>query len=71
LSILAGSVALNLPSLKPNQPVSINRGHQQPRLDFLVDRIDGNRLDGHLVEQPQSKPELRASRLKSDLQISP
>ena len=68
LSILAGSVALNLPSLKPNQPVSINRGHQQPRLEFLVDRIDGNRLDGRLVEQARDKPELRASRGKSELQ---
>jgi hypothetical protein len=37
----------------------------------VIDRIAGNRLDGHLIELRNDKPELRAGRLQSRLRSNP
>ena len=71
ISIVSGSLRLDLPHLKPHQPVSINLGHQQQIAELVIDRITGDRLDGHLVERRQDARALRASRIKPEPQVSP
>jgi hypothetical protein len=68
---VSGSLKLDLPDLKPNEPVSFNRGPAQHRLELMIDRLDGNQLEGHLLEYSASNSELRASRIKPESQIGP
>jgi hypothetical protein len=64
LSILSDRMQIDVPRLQPNQAVWINVGYHEQPLKFVVDRIAGNRLDGHLVEPRINKAELRASQLR-------
>jgi hypothetical protein len=48
LSIVSDFGRLDLPQLKPNQPVWIPLGNRQKPLEFVVDRIGGTSLKGHL-----------------------
>ena len=48
LSIVSDFGRLDLQQLKPNQPVWIPLGNHQRPLEFVVDRIDGTSLEGHL-----------------------
>jgi len=55
---------IDVPRLQPNQAVWINVGYHEQPLELVVDRIAGNRLDGHLVEPRTNKAELSVSRLR-------
>jgi len=66
LSILSDPIQIDVPHLRPNQPVWINVGNREQPLELVVDRIAGNRLDGHLVERRNNKAMLGASRLRSN-----
>ena len=54
-----------------DQPVWINVGGNQQPLELVVDRIAGDRLEGHLVESRKAGVEPRDSRLKPALPASP
>ena len=71
LSIVSELARLNLDRLKLNEPVWIDRGYRQQPLELVIDRISGNRLDGHVIDPGEPKPELRASRLRPKLPASP
>ena len=64
LSILSDRMQIEVPRLQPNQPVWINQGYHEQPLELVIDRIAGNRLDGHLVERGNNKAALEASRLR-------
>jgi hypothetical protein len=64
LSILSDSMQIDVPRLQPNQAVWINVGYHKQPLELVVDRIPGNRLDGHLVEPRKTKVEPSVSRLR-------
>ena len=64
LSILSNPMQIDVPRLQPNQAVWINVGYHEQPLELVVDRIAGNRLDGHLVEPRTNKAELSVSRLR-------
>ena len=65
LHIVSGSLRLDLPHLRPNQPALLNVGDRQQHYQFVVDRIAGDRIEGRLVGRWPDMPELRASRIKS------
>jgi len=71
LSIVSGPLKLNVERLRLNEPLWIHRGYGQQPLELVIDRIAGNRLDGHLMEPSEDKPELRASRLRPKLPPGP
>jgi hypothetical protein len=48
LSIVSDFGRLDLLQLRPNQPVWIPLGNRQKPLEFVVDRIGGTSLEGHL-----------------------
>jgi hypothetical protein len=54
LSIASDVGRMDLPHLKPNQPVSIPFGNRRRRLQFVVDRIGRSSIKGHLAE-PKSR----------------
>jgi hypothetical protein len=54
-----------------DQPVWIDVGGNQQPLELVLDRIAGDRLEGHLVESRKVATEPRDSRLKSALPASP
>jgi hypothetical protein len=57
LFIVSDPIKLDVPHLGVNQPVWISRGLRKQPLEFVVDRIAGNRLDGHLIEPRETRPE--------------
>jgi hypothetical protein len=63
--IVSGSLRLDLPHLRPNQPALLNVGDRQKHYQLVVDRIAGDSIEGRLVERWPDMPELRASRGKS------
>lgn len=71
LSIVSDPIKLDVPHLGVNQPVWISRGFRKQPLEFVVDRIAGNRLDGHLVEPKDNRPELSVAGPKPGLVASP
>ena len=71
LSIQSNSMQIDVTRLRLKQPVWINVGNNEKPLELVVDRLAGNRLDGHLVEPRDNKAELRASQLTSILPVSP
>jgi hypothetical protein len=54
-----------------DQPVWIDVGGNQQPLELVLDRIAGDRLEGHLVESRKGGTEPKDSRLKSALPASP
>jgi len=46
---------IDVPRLQANQAVWINLGDYKQPLELVVDRITGNRLDGHLVEPEKTR----------------
>jgi hypothetical protein len=67
LSIVSDLFKWDVQHVEMNQPVRINVGGNQQPLELVLDRIDGNRLEGHLIENRTAPPDLRASRYKSGL----
>jgi hypothetical protein len=48
-------VQVDVPRLHLNQGVWISLGHDQQPLELVIDRIAGDRLEGHLIEPVNSK----------------
>jgi len=71
LSIHSNSMQMDVTHLQLNQPMWINVGYSEQPLELVVDRIDGNRLDGHLLEPTNHNGELRASQFRSTLPARP
>lgn len=71
LSIASDPIKMDVPCLRLSQPVWINAGSRQQLLELVVDRIAVNRLEGHLIEPRGERRELRASRMKPKLPVSP
>ena len=62
-----GSLRLDLPHLRTNQPALLNVGDwRQQHYQFVVDRIAGDRIEGRLVGRWLDMPETRGpGRIKS------
>jgi hypothetical protein len=72
LTIMSELFKWDVERVAMNQPVRINIGGDQKPLELVMDRIAGNRLEGHLIETRNSGTDLRAStRFKSGIQASP
>jgi hypothetical protein len=71
LFIVSNSGKLDVQRAETDQPVWISVGGNQQPLELVVDRIAGNRLEGHLVETRKGVTEPRDNRLKSSLPASP
>lgn len=71
LTLVSGSLKLDLPDLKPNEPVSFNRGPQQHRMELTIDRLDGKQLEGHLLDYTANNSEPKANRLRPEYQMGP
>ena len=67
LSIVSNLSKWDVPHVEMNQPVRINVGANQQPLELVLDRIDGNHLEGHLIENRTAPLQVRASRDKSGL----
>jgi hypothetical protein len=67
LSIVSDVSKWDVPHVEMNQPVRINVGGNQQPLELVLDRIDGNRLEGHLIENRPAPTDLRAGRYRSGL----
>jgi hypothetical protein len=71
LSIHSNSMQIDVTRLQGSQPVWINVGYSEQPVKVVVDRIAGNRVDGHVVEPRNNKADLTASRFRSTLPASP
>lgn len=61
LSVTSNKTAISLPSLQLNQPIGVDVGNRQPGVELVVDRIQGNLVNGHVTEsRRKDQPELRA-----------
>ena len=67
LSIMSDFLKWDVQHVEMNQPVRINVGGSQQPLELVLDRIAGNRLEGHLVENRTAPTDLRAGRYRSGL----
>jgi hypothetical protein len=67
LSIVSDLFKWDVQHVEMNQPVRLNIGSNQQPLELVLDRIDGNRLEGHLIEKRNAPAELSSSRYKSGL----
>jgi hypothetical protein len=65
LSIVSDLFKWDVQHVEMNQPVRINVGGNQQPLELVLDRIDKNRLEGHLIENRMPPTDLRAGRYKS------
>ena len=63
LSITSETVEVGVPHLRIGQPVWINTSHNH-RVGLVADRIAKNRLDGHLLDAENAKPDLGASHIR-------
>jgi len=71
LFIVSNRGKVDVPRAETDQPVWIDVGGNQQPLELVVDRIAGDRLEGHLVESRKVATEPRDSRLKQVLPASP
>jgi hypothetical protein len=67
LSIVSDLLKWDVPHVEMNQPVRINIGGNQQPLELVLDRIDGNRLEGHLTESRTAPTDVRATRYRPGL----
>jgi hypothetical protein len=61
LSVASNKSAITLESLRLNQPIGVDVGNRQTRVELVIDQIRGNLVNGHVTEVPRKdQPELKA-----------
>jgi hypothetical protein len=71
LLIVSNTAKFDVQRAEADQPVWLNVAGNQQFLELVIDRIDGGRLEGHLIEPRKGVAEPRDSRFKSPIAASP